>query len=352
MTSRARNSAIHEKRNQQVLSDVVRTYIETGEPVSSRSISRLSAESLSPATIRNVMADLEDDGFLFQPHTSAGRVPTAAAYRFFVQQVSSSATLSDDDRALIRRELAEAHTPEEVMERASHVLAVISRGLGIIVTPPLSSTVLEHIRFLTLPDGRLLVVLISRGGVTRDKVVRLDRAFTQEELDRTAEFLNRQYTGRTLAEIRADLSRQLAQDRERYDKLLGNAVVLCDPSVLGADTAPQVYVEGAAHIASAPEFAGQTQLGGLLAAIEEKKRLVALLSGCIEAPEPVQVRIGVDEFSGAGEHLALITAPYVLQEHVQGSLGVLGPMRMQYERAITAVAYVARMFGERREEKS
>lgn len=341
-----RNPSIHERRNQQVLADVVRTYVETGEPVSSRAIARQSAEALSPATIRNVMADLEEDGLLYQPHTSAGRVPTAAGYRFFVQQISTGATVSDEDRALIRSELAEAHTPEEVMERASHVLAMISRGLGIIVTPPISSTVLEHIRFLALPDGRVLAVLVSRGGATRDKAVRLDRVFTQEELDRTADFLNRNYAGRTLAEIRADLNLQLTRDRERYDQLLSAAVVLCDASVLESDAAPQIYVEGAARMVTAPEFAGAAQLSELLAAIEEKKRLVALLNGCIEAPEPVQVRIGVDEFSNAGEHLALITAPYLVHDHVQGSLGVLGPMRMQYERAITAVAYMARVFGE------
>jgi heat-inducible transcriptional repressor len=205
--------------------------------------------------------------------------------------------------------------------------------------------VLEHVRFLLLPDGRILVVLITSGGLTRDKTVRLEHSFVQEQLDRTAEFLNRYYAGCTLDDIRADLQRQIARESERYDRLLADAAMLCAPEVLGGDAPPQVYVEGAAQIAGSPEFTNQQQLRDLLAAIEEKKKLVVLLSRCIEAPEPVQVQIGVDELSNAGEHLALITAPYACHERVQGTLGVLGPMRMHYERAITAVAFVAKMCG-------
>jgi len=341
-----RNPALHEKRNQQILADVVRAYIETGEPISSRAISRRHWEALSPATIRNVMVDLEEDGYLYQPHTSAGRVPTAAAYRFFAQQVAAEATLGPEDRDWIRRELASAATPEEITERAGHVLAAISRGLGIIISPPLAKTVLEHLRFLLLPDGRVLVVLISSGGGTRDKLIRPERPFTQPELDRTAEHLNRHYLGWTLEAIRSDLLARLASERERYDRLVSDALVLCDPSLLADVPSRQLYVEGAAQIAASPEFSDQAQLGELLAAIEEKHKLVALLTGCIEAPEPVHIQIGVKEISSAGENLALISAPYTCHDQVQGSLGVLGPLRMHYERAITAVAYVAQLFSE------
>src|SRR6202046_3340117 len=154
-----RTAALQERRNRQILADIVRTYIETGEPVSSRAISKRFEELLSTATIRNVMADLEDGGLLYQPHTSAGRVPTAAAYRFFVEQVAAQATASPEDRQWIRRELEAAQTPEAVMERASHVLAAVSRGLGIFISPPLARSVVEHLRFLLLPDSRVLVVL-------------------------------------------------------------------------------------------------------------------------------------------------------------------------------------------------
>ena len=341
-----RNPALNEKRNQQILADVVRAYIETGAPVSSRVIARRHPEELSSATIRSVMAQLEEDGYLYQPHTSAGRVPTAAAYRFFAQQIASRATLNPEDREWIRGELASAATPEEVTERAGHVLAAVSRGLGIIVSPPLARTVLEHLRFLLLPDERVVVVLVSSGGNARDKVLRTERRFTQAELDRTAEYLNHHYVGWTLEAIRVDLLARLATEREQYDHLASNALMLCDPSLLADAPGRQIYVEGAAQFATAPEFADQAHLRELLAAIEEKHKLLALLTGCIEAPEPVHVQIGIKEMSAAGDHLALITAPYSLHDQLQGSLGVLGPMRMQYERAITAVAYVARLFSE------
>ena len=184
------HSKPHNERNRQILSAIVRAYIETGEPVSSRAISRRHIESLSPATIRNVMSDLEEEGYLYQPHTSAGRVPTATAYRFFAQQVAAQATLSPEDQSWIRSELAAATTTEEVTERAGHVLAEISRGLGIIVSPPIAKTLLEHIRFVLLPDGRVVVVLVSTGGATRDKIIRPERAFLQPDLDRTADYLN------------------------------------------------------------------------------------------------------------------------------------------------------------------
>lgn len=334
------------ERNRQILSAIVRAYIDTGEPVSSRTISRRHIEALSSATIRNVMADLEDEGFLYQPHTSAGRVPTAAAYQFFAQQVAAKATLSAEDQSWIRSQLAAATTQEEIAERAGHVLAELSRGLGIVVSPPIARTVLEHVRFVLLPDGRVVVVLVSTGGSTRDKIIRTERCFTQPELDRTADYLNSHYAGRTLEAIRADLLARVARDQQQYNLLVQNALALCDAGVLGDGVAQRVYVEGASQIAAAPELADQSHLREILVAIEEKHMLIALLAGCIDTPDPVHVQIGIKEINSAGEHLALISAPYGFQDQSQGTVGVLGPMRMQYERAITAVAFVARAFSD------
>jgi heat-inducible transcriptional repressor len=341
-----RNAALQERRNRQILADIVRTYIETGEPVSSRAISKRFEEVLSTATIRNIMADLEDGGLLYQPHTSAGRVPTAAAYRFFAQEIASQATLSIEDRDWIRREFKGATTSAEITERAGHVLAEVSNGLGIIVSPPLAKTVLEHARMWLLPDGRVVVVLISPGGITRDKILRPNRHFSQAELDATADFLNRQYSGWTLEAIRSDLLQKLATERERYEGIVQSALTLCDPAMLGDESAPRLHVEGTAQIVGAAEFADQAQVRDLLAAIEEKHRLVTVLNACIDTPEPVHVQIGLKEITQAGENLALISAPYTSHDQVQGSLGVLGSTRMHYERAMTAVAYVAQLFSE------
>src|SRR2546423_3749370 len=157
-------AALQERRNRQILADIVRTYIETGEPVSSRVISARFEETLSTATIRNVMAELEEGGFLYQPHTSAGRLPTAAAYRFFAQEIASQATISAVDKEWIQREIGAATNASEITERAGHILAEVSNGLGIIVSPPMGKTVMEHARMWLLPDGRVVVVLISTGG--------------------------------------------------------------------------------------------------------------------------------------------------------------------------------------------
>jgi heat-inducible transcriptional repressor len=342
-----RNPALQERRNRQILADLVRAYIETGEPVSSRAISKRYEETLSTATIRNVMADLEDGGFLYQPHTSAGRVPTSAAYRFFAQEIASQATISVEDRTWIQREMGGAKTAAEITERAGHVLAEVSNGLGIIVSPPLGRTVLEHARMWLLPDGRVVVVLISPGGNTRDKILRPTRSFTQPELDATADFLNRHYSGWSLQAIRADLLQKLATDREQYEGLARSALTLCDPAALGdGEGASELHVEGTSQIVGAPEFTNQAQLRELLAAIEEKHRLVTVLNACIETPEPVLVQIGVKEIAQAGENLAVISAAYTRNDLVQGSLGVLGPTRINYERAMTAVAYVAQLFSE------
>jgi heat-inducible transcriptional repressor len=340
-----RSAALQERRNRQILADIVRTYIESGEPVSSRAISARSEETLSTATIRNIMADLEEGGFLYQPHTSAGRVPTAAAYRFFAQEIASQATISTVDKDWIRREMGAPTSAAEITERAGHVLAEVSNGLGIIVSPPMGKTVLDHARMWLLPDGRVVVVLIS-GGNTRDKVLRPSRRFSQAELDATADFLNRHYSGWMLETIREDLLQKLANERERYEGLVQSALTLCDPAVFGDDLAREVHVEGTAQMVGAIDFASQAQLRDLLEAIEEKHRLVTVLNACIETPEPVHVQIGVKEISERGENLALISAPYMRNDLVQGSLGVLGPTRIDYERAMTAVAYVAQLFSE------
>src|SRR5216684_278469 len=340
-----RTAALQERRNRHILADIVRTYIESGEPVSSRAISTRFEETLSTATIRNIMAELEEGGYLYQPHTSAGRVPTAAAYRFFAQEIASQATISAVDKDWIRREMGAPTSAAEITERAGHVLAEVSNGLGIIVSPPMGKTVLDHARMWLLPDGRVVVVLIS-GGNTRDKVLRPSRVFTQPELDATADFLNRHYSGWMLDAIRSDLLQKLATERERYETLAQSALTLCDPAILSETSTQQIYVEGAAQFVGTPEFADQGHLRELLATIEEKHRLVSVLNACIDTPEPVFVQIGIKEMSQAGHNLALISAPYSGHDQVQGSLGVLGPTRIDYERAMTAVAYVAQLFSE------
>jgi heat-inducible transcriptional repressor len=335
------NAPTLSERHERVLAEVVRAYIETGEPVSSRSIVRRHEEPLSPATIRGVMADLEDAGLLFQPHTSAGRLPSAAGYRYFIDRFAAQARLNTEDEHWIRREIDSTTSFEQAVERAGHILAKVSHGLGLILSPPIARLPVEHIRFLLVPDGRVLVVVISEGGRTRDKLVRPDRPFAQDELDRIADHLNRNYSGWTIEAIRADLVERLAREQDSYGLLAGRALILCDPQIFEDDSGRQLYIEGTAEIVAAPEFADPGRLRELLGAIEEKRRLVALLATCIGAPEPVSVRIGLSEMAVAGASLALISARFRAGSEAPGTLGILGPLRMDYERAITTAAFLA-----------
>ncbi len=180
-------------------------------------------------------------------------------------------------------------------------------------------------------------------------MIRPERTFRQEDLDCIAAHLNRHYVGWTLEAMRADLRMQVERDREQYGRIANDALILCDPAILGDGTERKVYVEGAAQMAASVGFTDQQQLRDLLEAIEEKDRLIALLSGCIEAPEPVHVELGLDKMPGAGKHLALVSASYSSKDQVQGTLGILAPMRMHYERVITAVAFMAQFFSENEE---
>jgi heat-inducible transcriptional repressor len=332
-------------RHQQVLAEVVRLHIETGEPVSSRAIARRHPEPLSPATIRNVMADLEDAGYLYQPHTSAGRVPTALGYQYFIEHFATQARLRPADEQWIREQMSTARTFEEKLERAGQILAKISHGLGLTLSPPMAQMPIEHIRLLLVPGGRLLVVLITQDGITRDKLVIPPEPFTQEELDRISAYLNQHYRGWTLERIRSDLAARLARVQDSWRRIALGALELCDPELLADEPDRQLRVEGTAQIATAPEFSDQQRLGALFAAVEEKRRLIELLSRCIATPEPLFVQVGVSELAAAGPSLALIGARYCAASQGAGLLGVLGPLRMDYERAVTAATFLARLIG-------
>lgn len=329
------------ERHERVLAEAVRLHIETGEPVSSRAIARRYPEPLSPATIRNVMADLEDEGYLYQPHTSAGRLPTPLGYQYFIERFATQARLSVADEQWIRQQMNSVRTLEEGLERAGQILAQISHGLGLTLSPPMAQIPIEHIRLLLVPGGRILVVLLTQGGLTRDKVVTPAEPYTQDELDRISAYLNRCYTGWSLEAIREDLLVRLARMEDSWRQVAMRALSLCDPQLLAEDPERQLHVEGTAQVATAVEFSDQQQLGALFAAVEEKRRLIALLSHCINAPEPLLVRVGVSELLEAGSQLSLVGARYRAAQRGSGWVGVLGPLRMNYERAITAATFLA-----------
>src|SRR5213595_2282075 len=233
-------------REREILTAIVETFISTGEPVGSRIISRSSREGLSSATIRNVMADLADAGFLEQPHTSAGRVPSASAYRYYVEQLSGKTQLSQTDENIIQDSLYGVSDVQDFMERTSHVLSLISRNVGVAVAASGPINALEHVCFSRLGDQKVLAVLVTKSGLVRDRVMRLD--LSQADLDAAARFINDNFRGWTLEAVRGEIARRLERERSEYDRLMTSVEQLYKQGVLSGDESAQViFVEGAAN---------------------------------------------------------------------------------------------------------
>jgi heat-inducible transcriptional repressor len=343
-----------DSRGQAVLSAIIKEHLVTGEPVGSRTISDrfAHASGWSSATIRNVMGQLEDAGLVEQPHTSAGRVPTDKGYRFYVDNMLGEARLSQTDLAAINSFLKNVRTdgngaPDRLLEKVSHALSALSENVGIVITPSLADNRLQHIEFLQLADHRILVVLVSAPNLVHNKIIRIDETLTQEELEQTARYLNIEFGGKSLLAIRAEIVEMMQEEKALYDKLLCNAVMLCNRSLEGEEaTAADVYVDGASNILTKPDFADAERMRELFRTFEEKSRLVKILNECVSRDQTlageVRVIIGREHNAPSMQSCALITAPYWIGTQATGTIGVVGPMRIEYARMMAVVNYMAR----------
>ena len=340
-----------DSRRQAVLSTIIHEHLLSGEAVGSHTVSDKFAHATgwSSATIRNVMGELEEFGLLEQPHTSAGRIPTDRGYRYYVDNIMGGTRLSKSDlKAIEGIGVFDEATiqPDRLMERASHVLSELSTNVGIVVWPSLAENGLQHISFLNLPDNRILVALVSSSNIVQDKVIRLDEPFSQEDLDRTASYLNIEFRGKSLRAIRTEIISLMKAEKALYDKLLRNAILLCERSLEGEESAAgEVYIDGAFNILTKPEFANREKLRELFDTLEEKSRLVKILNECL-ASDPigrnVKVVIGTENLAPSMKRCAIITASYRLGDDISGTLGVVGPTRIEYGRMMAVVNYLAR----------
>lgn len=341
-------SEILDQRSCELLALLIKTHIATGEPVASRTISHLSSQGLSPASVRNIMAELEEAGYVEQPHTSAGRVPSDKGYRFFVDHILGQPSLSESDETAIQTGMrAQASgSSDQVMSRASQLLSQLSENVGIVVSPSLSHEIIKHIDFVRLGDGRILVITVSRAGIVQDRAVKIDEDLTQDELNTTANYVNANFTGMSLSAIRAELLKRLSEERALYDRLLQNAIMICNRELTEPGQGqPDVFVEGASNIISKTDFADIEKVRELLRVFEEKNRLVKILTECLSnAPQqPVSIRIGAENSLPGLSRCAVITSHYGYDNQIVGSIGVVGPVRMEYARMIGIVNYVARL---------
>ena len=330
------------EREREVLTAIVETFIATGELGGSRTLARANREQLSPATIRNVMADLSDAGFLEQPHTSAGRIPTTEAYRYYVEQISGKATLSHENESIIHDSLHGISDVQEFMERTSHVLSLISRNVGVAIAVGGPKNALEHVYFSRLGDQKVLAVVVTKSGLVRDRVLRMDIA--QQDLDAAARFINENFRGWTMEAMRGEIGRRIERERSEYDRIMNSLEQLYRQGALATnDTTQVVFVEGAANLVSGEQ--DRKRLQELLKTLEEKQKVVELLGAYLTTKqEAVRVVIGLDEALPSMRNLVLIGAPARIGGEVMGSLAVIGPPRIDYEHAITAVSYIARLF--------
>jgi heat-inducible transcriptional repressor len=330
------------EREREILTAIVETFIATGDPVGSRILARSNREGLSAATIRNVMADLADAGYLEQPHTSAGRVPSSEAYRYYVEQLTGKASLSQEDQGIIKDSLRGVSDVQEFMERTSHVLSLISHNVGITVAVGGPKNALEHVYFSRLGDQKVLAVLVTRSGLVRDRILRLD--LSQSDLDAAARFINENFRGWTMETMRTELARRLEQERGEYDRLMKSVEQLYKQGALTADESSQVvFVEGASNLVTGEQ--DRQRLQELLQTLEEKQKIVELLGAYLDAKqEAVRVVIGLDEALPSMRNLVLIGAPARVGEDVMGSFAVIGPTRIDYQHTMTAVSYIARLF--------
>ena len=288
------------------------------------------------------MADLADAGYLEQPHTSAGRVPSSEAYRYYVEQLTGKASLSHEDQGIIQDSLRGVSDVQEFMERTSRVLSLISHNVGITVAVGGPKNALEHVYFSRLGDQKVLAVLVTRSGLVRDRILRLE--LPQVDLDAAARFINENFRGWTMEAMRTELARRLEQERGEYDRLMKSVEQLYKQGALTADESAQVvFVEGASNLVTGEQ--DRQRLQELLQTLEEKQKIVELLGAYLDTrQEAVRVVIGLDEALPSMRNFVLIGAPARVGDDVMGSLAVIGPTRIDYQHTMTAVSYIARLF--------
>ena len=334
-----------DERAKTLLKTLVERYIADGQPVGSRTLSRASGLELSPATIRNVMADLEELGLIASPHTSAGRVPTARGYRLFVDTMLTArpVNLADvpEDMAAAREQL-HPDQPQRVITQAAHLLSSLSSFVGV-VSAPRKASVFHHIEFLRLGERRVLVILVAPDGDVQNRVIFTARDYTQSELVEATNYLNTHYAGLSIEEVRERLKREIEALRGEIATLM-QAAVQAGTEVLAENT-EQVIVSGERNLLHVSAFGNDMRsLRKLFDVFEQKTELMRLLDVSSRA-EGVRIYIGGESQVVPFEELSVVTAPYEVDGRIVGTLGVIGPTRMAYERMIQIVDITARLVG-------
>jgi heat-inducible transcriptional repressor len=326
----------------EVLHAIVQNYIETGEPVASRTIAR--KYPMSPASIRNMMADLLEGGYLSQPHTSAGRVPTERAYESYVKTLVGSRLVQVElDRLHV--EMQRAGTVEGRIERSSKILSEITRNFGIAAAVPTENQILDQVELVALPEKRVLMVVVTRDRMVRNKVITVDDQVPQDELVSIRNYINYNFGGWVLHNIHRELKRRLELESAAYDAILKRVNLFYSRGLLDLGLMPEVHFEGAENLIGLDLHLTRERMRELFRALEEKKRVLQLLERFLEKSESgFSIKVGLSDLHPSMSELSLIGVRLDLPNGLEAHVAVLGPMRMNYNRAVSAVLHVGQAF--------
>jgi heat-inducible transcriptional repressor len=334
------------ERAQLLLKALIENYIRDGQPVGSRTLSRDSGLSLSSATIRNVMADLEDMGLVASPHTSAGRIPTDKGYRLFVDTLLKLKPLRQEEIEEIERRLrSDAANGRSLVQTVSQMLSNVTHMAGLVTLPNPNYVALSQIEFIALSENRALAIMVMSNREVQNRVVQLDRYYSTEELRRAANYLNEAFAGRSLTDVRAQLVGQLQETRQHMNQLMQDAIQMAQ-KVFDAkpDEGVEYVIAGETNLMGFAELSNVDRLRRLFEAFNEKHDILRLLDSCLRA-EGIQIFIGQESGYRILDDISVVAAPYTLDNRVVGVLGIIGPTRMAYERVIPIVDLTAKLLG-------
>lgn len=333
-----------QERKKKILSLIVEEYINTGAPVGSRTISQKFRQTLSPATIRNVMADLESEGLIHQPHTSAGRVPTDGGYRYYVDYLMESRNLTKEEEELILKSFRDPNTELElVLEKASKIISALTNIAGLVTTPRLRRSSFRYLGLKFVGTSKILATLITSSGLIKNSILEIGEEITISELERISEFLNSELIGISLGEIRTYLTKRLLEERSSFYDLLKKGIgLILEAPFMKAEG--KIYFEGISYIIQKPEFKDISKFGLLLKAIEQERDFLEMLDAEMDE-DGVHIHIGQENPFREIQNCSVVTCNYRIGRQVIGSVGAIGPTRMEYDRAVSVVSYISELLG-------
>lgn len=330
------------ERAQHFLKALIERYIRSGQPVGSRTLSKDTGLDLSPATVRNVMADLEEMGLVASPHTSSGRVPTVSGYRLFLDSLLTVKPLDENEVDAMRRRLESFGDASTIIENASQILSGVTHLAGVVMLPRHERDAFRQIEFLPLSGGRVLAILVTGEGDVHNRIINTECAYTSAQLEQAANYLNAMFTGQDMQEVRKRLLADLKNTHAHMDQIMMRAVEMAQRVVEAAETTDDCFIAGQTNLMEFNELASMERLKQLFDAFNEKNQILHLLDRCIEA-EGVQIFVGEESGYRLLDDCSLVSAPYRINDQVIGVLGVIGPTRMDYQRVIPIVDVTARL---------